>query len=153
MKPKLTDRGVADVKGAEMTKVYNIHAIVGQAEQIYVLGILTQREDTHYYLEDSTYSIRLSFSDLQYADPTCFYTENQVLLCKGSYKGDMFHIVSIEQPPLYSSKAREITFKVNQSDYFGAYSKLHRELAAQSVSATGATSALTLEQSNVVQSQ
>ena len=104
---------------------------MGQTQRIYVLGILTQREDTHFYLEDNTYSIRVSFSDLQYADPDCFFTENQILLCKGNYVGEMFQLTSIEQPPLYSHKTREITFKVNQSDYFGAYSKLHRELAAQ----------------------
>ena len=131
MKPKLIDRGGnTNAQGAEITRVYNIHAIVGQTEQIYVIGVLTQREDTHYYIEDSTYSIRVQFSELQYADPACFYTENQVLLCKGTYKGDMFYVVSMEHPPLYAAKSRQITFKVNQSDYFGAYSKLHRELAA-----------------------
>lgn len=113
-----------------------------------MLGILTQREDTHFYLEDATYSIRINFADLTYADPECFFTENQVLLCKGTYKGEMFYPVSIEQPPLYSQKQRDIRFKVNKSDYFGAYSKLHRELAAQSVSSTG--TGLALEQSNVL---
>jgi len=110
--------------------VHNVHAIVGQTEAIYVLGILTQREDTHYYLEDGTYSIRLAFRDLDYADPGSFFTENMVLLCKGGYEGEMFYVVSIEQPPLYSLKAREVNFKVNQNDYFGAYQKLRRELAA-----------------------
>ena len=79
-----------------LTRVHNVHAVVGQQEQIYILGILTQREDTNYYLEDSTYSIRIAFSDLQYAEPECFFTENQVLLCKGSYKAEMFYPVSIE---------------------------------------------------------
>ena len=87
VRPKLLD---SRAQNTDLTRIYNIHAIVGQPERIYVLGILTQREDTHYYLEDSTYSIRLSFSDLQYADPDCFFTENQVLLCKGNYVGEMF---------------------------------------------------------------
>ena len=60
--------------------------------------------------------------------------------------------MSIEQPPLYNYKARAISFKVNKNDYFGAYSKLHRELAAAHVSATG-TGSLSLDQSNVVKSQ
>ena len=47
---------------------------------------------------------------------------------------------------------RDINFKVNQNDYFGAYSKLHRELAAQTVSAAAATG-VNIEQSNVVQAQ
>ena len=94
IKPKLTDVGSS--KDQDLTRVYNVHAIVGQTDRIYILGVLTQREDTHYYLEDSTYSIRIAFTDLQYADPECFFTENQVLLCKGTFKGEMFYPMSIE---------------------------------------------------------
>ena len=153
-KPKLGAAGTlrqASNNQQEVTVVHNVHAIVGQTEPIYVLGILTQREDTHYYLEDATFSIRLAFTDLQYADPDSFVTENMVLLCKGRYRGDMFYVVSVEQPPLYSLRAREINFKVNQNDYFGAYQKLRRELAAQSVAASECTRAF--EQSNVQQEQ
>lgn len=75
MKPKLTDTSTS-TQNQDKMRVYNVHAVVGQTERIYVLGILTQREDTHFYLEDSTYSIRLGFTDLQYADPECFFTEN-----------------------------------------------------------------------------
>lgn len=110
IKPKLND---GSTKNADLTRVYNVHAIVGQTDKIYILGILTQREDTHYYIEDSTFSIRIAFTDLQYADPDCFFTENQVLMCKGSFKGEMFYPLSIEQPPIYSYKAKEIHFKVN----------------------------------------
>ena len=134
VKPKLTDGAISNAN-QDLTRIYNVHAIVGQTESIYILGILTQREDTHYYIEDSTFSIRIAFTDLQYADPECFFTENQVLLCKGTFKGEMFYPVSIEQPPIYSHKLRDIHFKVNQGDYFGAYSKLHKDLAAQAVSA------------------
>ena len=62
----------------------------------------------------------------------------------------MFCPISIEQPPIYKHSQREIHFKVNQSDYFGAYSKLHRELAAHQISAAG--TGIALEQSNVLQS-
>ena len=126
-----------------------MHAIVGQSEKIYILGVLTQREDTHFYLEDGTYSIKVNFNELKYADPDCFFTENMVLLCKGEYKDGKFYPVSVEQPPIYSLKARELNFKVNKNDYFGAYSKLYREFAALSVAAEG-TQGRSFEQSNVV---
>ena len=129
IKPKLNGQRIN--QSPDVTQIYNVHAIVGQTEKIYVLGVLSHREDAHYYLEDSTYSIRVSFTDLQYADPECFFTENMVILCKGMYKGDMFYPVSIEQPPIYNYKAREINFKVNKSDYFGAYSKLQKEIVRQ----------------------
>jgi hypothetical protein len=48
---------------------------------IWVLGLLTQREDANYYLEDSTLSVRVSFSELKYADPDSYFTENCVLMC------------------------------------------------------------------------
>jgi hypothetical protein len=50
-----------------------------------VLGILTQKEDTNYFIEDSTYSIKISFTELEYADPNAFFTENCVILCEGYY--------------------------------------------------------------------
>ena len=81
VKPKLGNSRVE--QNQDLTKVHNVHAIVGQAAPIYVLGILTQREDTHYYLEDGTHSIRLAFTDLLYADSDSFFTENMVLMCKG----------------------------------------------------------------------
>lgn len=62
IKPKLM-HSTAE-QNSELTKVYNVHAIVGQSEAIYVLGVLTQREDTHFYLEDGTHSIRIAFTDL-----------------------------------------------------------------------------------------
>ena len=130
-KPTLNQKQASAVASADITRIYKINAIMGHPNKIYVLGLLTQKEDTYYYLEDATYSIRVTFSDLQYADPEFFFTENQVLLCNGYYRGEMFHAVSVEQPPMYAARSREINFKVNQSDYFGAYSKLHKELVAQ----------------------
>lgn len=33
------------------------------------------------YLEDSTFAVRLDFSELEYADPDSFFTENCIVLC------------------------------------------------------------------------
>ena len=42
--------------------VYNVNSILGSQVQKWVLGILHQKEDGNYYLEDSTLSVKLSFS-------------------------------------------------------------------------------------------
>ncbi len=74
-RPKLS--GQTD---SNMTTVYSLHSIVGKSRQLWVFGILTQKEDTHYYLEDSTSTVKVVFTDLEYADPDAFFTENCVLL-------------------------------------------------------------------------
>ena len=61
--------------------VYSLHSIVGKKHRMLVLGFLTQKEDTHYYLEDSTSSIKVTFDKLEYVDPDAFFTESCVLLC------------------------------------------------------------------------
>jgi hypothetical protein len=69
---------------AHLTTVYNLHSCLGRDKPIWVYGILTQKEDTYYYLEDSTYNIRVNFSECEMADPEAYFTENCVILCKGT---------------------------------------------------------------------
>jgi hypothetical protein len=95
---------------------------LGKKIRLSVLGILTQKEDTHYYLEDNTYSIKLSFVELEYADPDAYFTENCVILCEGHYANDIFMVTKIEHPPLHQHKS--LRYKVNDQDYFGVYNKL-----------------------------
>jgi hypothetical protein len=44
--------------------VHSLHSMIGVGKQIWVLGLLSQKEDLSYYLEDSTYSIKVSFNEL-----------------------------------------------------------------------------------------
>ena len=86
-RPKLYDAGKnkgADGGGTET--VYSLHSIVGKKHRMLVLGFLTQKEDTHYYLEDSTCSIKVTFDKLEYVDPDAFFTESCVLLCQGYHQ-------------------------------------------------------------------
>ena len=75
-----------------------------------------------------------------------------VILCKGHYQGEMFYPISIEQPPQYNHKVREINFKPNQNDYFGAYTKLHKELASLSVRNASEEIVASIQQTNIDQS-
>ena len=86
---------------------------------------MTYREDTHYYLEDNTYSIRLSFQELSYADPDAFFTENCILLVQGHYDNNEFKVSQLEHPPMHAK--RSLRFKINEQDYFGAYAKMQRK--------------------------
>ena len=85
---KLTGAGHNNQDQGGITTINNIHAIIGSQARKWVFGVLTQKEDTHIYLEDSTYSIKLDFSELEYADPDSFFTENCIILCQGYFKAN-----------------------------------------------------------------
>lgn len=44
----------------------SVNSILGSSQQKWVLGILHQKEDGNYYLEDSKLSVRVSFAELEY---------------------------------------------------------------------------------------
>ena len=48
--------------------VNHVHAVLGSAARKWVLGIVTQKEDSNYYLEDSTLTVKISFSELEYVE-------------------------------------------------------------------------------------
>jgi len=113
----------------KITTVYKLHSLLGKDRLMWVFGILTQKEDSLYYLEDSTHSIKVSFAELEYADPDAFFTEDNILLCQGHYQADQFVVTRIEHPPLHANKT--LRFSVNEQDYFGAYSKLSSQIASE----------------------
>jgi hypothetical protein len=48
--------------------VNHVHAVLGSAARKWVLGIVTQKEDSNYYLEDSTFTVKISFAELEYVE-------------------------------------------------------------------------------------
>lgn len=44
-------------KDSHLTTVYNINSVLGSNQLKWVLGILSQKEDGLYYLEDGTYVV------------------------------------------------------------------------------------------------
>ena len=79
IRPKLDD-GV-DMSKDSLTRVYNISSIIGSNKAKWIVGMINQREDGEYYLEDARHSVRLSFSELVYADPEVFFTDGSTILC------------------------------------------------------------------------
>lgn len=107
--------------------VYNLHSCAGRDKPIWVYGILTKKQDERFYLEDCTASIKLDFSELEYADPQSYFTENCVLLCLGKQQESEFVVTEITHPPMHFNKS--LRFKLKQDDYFGAYNKTLKEFA------------------------
>ena len=87
-----------------MQTVYQLNSILGKRGRLSVIGILAQREDNHYYLEDQTCSVRLNFTEMEFADPDAFFTENCVVLCEGFHANEAFMVTSMQHPPLYLNK-------------------------------------------------
>lgn len=65
--------------------VHNVHSIIGSLNEKWVLGLITQREDGNFYLEDSTLSAKLAFSELRKTDINAYFMENCIVLCYGIY--------------------------------------------------------------------
>lgn len=67
--------------------------------------MISQKEDSYYYLEDNTFAIRISFTELEYADPDAFFTENCIVLCEGYYQPNQIMFVTrMEHPPMHYAK-------------------------------------------------
>lgn len=119
--------GVTTVKTIEhqqkitVNTVYNVNSILGSRQAKWILGIIHQREDGHYYLEDSTLSTKLDFSRLETVDDSAFFTEGSLVLCRGFHNDEQLSVTDLLMPPLHAKKSS--VFKVNEADYFGAYTK------------------------------
>ena len=57
MKAKLT-KSEAD---SEYKVVHNVHSVLGSEDRKWVIGLICQKEDGQYYLEDTTLSVKISF--------------------------------------------------------------------------------------------
>ena len=101
---------------------------------MWVFGILTQKEDTFYYIEDASLCIKLSFTELDYADPDAYFTENMIIMAHGYHSAGTFFVNRIEHPPMHANKS--LWMKVNELDYFGAYTKLNSKMLLEEKSNT-----------------
>jgi hypothetical protein len=75
--------------------VYNVNSIIGSQVAKWVLGILNQREDGNYYLEDSTLSVKVSFSQLEKVDPDSFFSEGSLVMCRGIHHDECLYIFDL----------------------------------------------------------
>ncbi|XP_058766140.1 DNA polymerase epsilon subunit B-like [Vicia villosa] len=76
-----------------------IQSLVGQKGRRWVMGVISQLEDGHFYLEDLTASVKISLSDAKIT--TGFFLENTIVVAEGemiSAEG-IFQIYSCGFPP------------------------------------------------------
>ena len=100
---------------------------MGAKDSKWIIGLLTQREDGHYYIEDNTYSIQVSFAQLEYVEPDAYFTENCIILAEALYgDGHIVYLKRVMHPPLHANK--KFKFKINEMDYFGSYIKMTEEM-------------------------
>lgn len=78
------------------TVIHYVHSVLGSTQRKWVLGIIAVREDSAYYLEDTTHSVRVSFNDLENVDTDCFFTESQVVLAEGAFDDGIFKLYSLK---------------------------------------------------------
>jgi hypothetical protein len=109
-------------KHSSVVTVYNVHSVLGSNETKWVVGLISMKEDGHYYLEDTTYDVKISFAELTWVEPDAYFTEMSVVMAQGRYHNAMFYISRVQHPPLFQNKA--FKFQQNESDYFGSYVKM-----------------------------
>ena len=105
-------RAKLNSKPTSLTTVYSVNSVLGSNQQRWVLGILHQKEDGNYYLEDDKLSVKVSFAELEYVQKDCFFTEGSLILACGLYHGDCFYLTQMKQPPLHARKS--FVFKLNE---------------------------------------
>jgi hypothetical protein len=62
-------------------------------------------------------------------DPDVYFCEDCVVMAYGYVENGIFKIQKMMQPPLHYRK--QFTYRVNENDYFGSYTKLQSIIAAE----------------------
>ncbi|KAJ8771941.1 hypothetical protein K2173_027118 [Erythroxylum novogranatense] len=93
-----------------------IQSLVGQAGRRWIMGLISQLEDGHFYLEDLTASVEIDLSRAK--TTTGFLSENTIVVAEGEMLvNGIFQVFTCGFPPL---EDRSLSLKiVAQHDFFG----------------------------------
>ncbi|KAL5746867.1 hypothetical protein ACOSP7_023847 [Xanthoceras sorbifolium] len=96
-------------------EICTIQSLIGQPGRRWVMGVISQLEDGHFYLEDLSASVEI---DLHYKITTGFFTENTIVLAEGEMLIDgIFQVITCGFPPL---EDRDKSLKLLAGhDFFG----------------------------------
>ncbi|XP_075661101.1 DNA polymerase epsilon subunit B isoform X1 [Castanea sativa] len=76
-----------------------IQSLVGQTGRRWVMGVISQLEDGHYYLEDLTASVEINLSNAKIT--TGFFSENTIVVAEGEMLLEgIFQVITCGFPPL-----------------------------------------------------
>ncbi|KAM6562924.1 hypothetical protein CsatB_022922 [Cannabis sativa] len=98
-----------------------IQSLVGQTGRKWVMGLISQLEDGHFYLEDLTASVEINLSNaISFENITTgFFSENTIVVAEGEMRVEgIFQVITCGFPPL---EDREKSLKLLAGhDFFGS---------------------------------
>ncbi|KAL8457157.1 hypothetical protein ACS0TY_034318 [Phlomoides rotata] len=101
-----------------------IQSLVGQTGKRWVMGLISQLEDGHFYLEDLTAAVEVDLSNARIT--TGFFVENTIVLAEGELLLDgIFQVKTCGFPPLEDREKSVATFA--GIDFFGGGSLTKEE--------------------------
>ncbi|CAH2060898.1 unnamed protein product [Thlaspi arvense] len=122
----------AEMSQFENNEISPIQSLIVQIGRKWVMGVISQLEDGHFYLEDLSASVEIdlskaiSFFVKLYKITTGFFTENTIILAEGEMKNGIFQVITCGFPPL---EDREKTLKIHSGyDFFGGGTPTKEEM-------------------------
>ncbi|KAK8679142.1 hypothetical protein V6N13_144610 [Hibiscus sabdariffa] len=105
-----------DAENSQSCQLSTIQSLVGQRGKRWVMGVISQLEDGHFYLEDLTAAVEIDFSKAKIT--TGFFTENTIIVAEGEMLSEgIFQVITCGFPPLEN---RDKSLKVLAGhDFFG----------------------------------
>ncbi|KAG7609998.1 unnamed protein product [Arabidopsis thaliana] len=106
----------AEMSQFENNEISSIQSLISQRGRKWVMGVISQLEDGHFYLEDLSASVEIDLS--KYKITTGFFTENTIILAEGEMQvNGIFQVITCGFPPL---EDRDKTLKAHSEyDFFG----------------------------------
>ncbi|ESQ50132.1 hypothetical protein EUTSA_v10001961mg [Eutrema salsugineum] len=105
----------AEMSQFENYEISSIQSLIVQIGRKWVMGVISQLEDGHFYLEDLSASVEIDLS--KYKITTGFFTENTIILAEGEMQSGIFQVITCGFPPL---EDRDKTLKTHSGyDFFG----------------------------------
>ncbi|CAN4085428.1 unnamed protein product [Withania somnifera] len=93
-----------------------IQSLVGRVGRRWIMGVISQLEDGHFYLEDLTAAVEVNLSSANIT--TGFFVENTIVLAEGELQLDgVFQVRTCGFPPL-EDREKSMTF-FSGLDFFG----------------------------------
>jgi DNA polymerase epsilon subunit 2 len=106
----------AEMSQFENNEISSIQSLISQRGRKWVMGVISQLEDGHFYLEDLSASVEIDLSKAKIT--TGFFTENTIILAEGEMQvNGIFQVITCGFPPL---EDRDKTLKAHSEyDFFG----------------------------------
>uniref|UniRef100_A0A1J3HY24 DNA polymerase epsilon subunit n=1 Tax=Noccaea caerulescens TaxID=107243 RepID=A0A1J3HY24_NOCCA len=105
----------AEMSQFENYEISSIQSLIFQMGKKWVMGVISQLEDGHFYLEDLSASVEIDLSKAKIT--TGFFTENTIILAEGEMQNGIFQVITCGFPPL---EDRDKTLKTHSGyDFFG----------------------------------